>query len=224
MASSRFSLTVPSGHHVQAIRQNVPPDLVKLSGLNKPDEHIKEHSHLWVRWVEDHLLNNLDRVIDYSVTPRLISVAVVSRWLFNGHKPEDFEQALIGLFVAAEHLNEVCLRDNRKVQSWSELLVLVKAPVSSKPGEAGDDGSDDPLKDALLDSMPIELRRDPKLQYELSRFNFEQVGPDLMISSASSMAVDRLLELASVQLQKFARARRSKVLVMHNAQLIKTLG
>lgn len=209
------------GLHVQAIRQHVPPDLVKLSGLNKPSEHIKEHNHLWVRWVEDHLLNKMSQVIDYSERPRLISLAVVSRWLFNGHRPEDFEQALIGLLVAAEHLREVCLRDNRKIQSWNELLVLVKASTDSKPEKAGNAELDDPLKEAFLESMPEKRRQDPKLLFELSKFRFEQIGADLVLTTASPMAVDRLLDLVAGNLQKHADVRGCKVCIVHDDQLIR---
>jgi len=213
-----------SGLHVQAIHQQVPADLVKLSGLNKPSKHIKEHSHLWVRWVEDHLLYKMDQVIDYSETPRMISLAVVSRWLFNGHRPEDFEQALIGLLVAAEHLKDVCLRDNRKIQSWNELLVLFKAPTDSKTGETDNAELDDPLKQAFLAMMPVKCRRDPKLLFELSKFRFEQAGADLVLTSTSLMAVDRLLELVAALIQKLAKARGNKILVVYNDQLVRTFG
>lgn len=209
-----------SGLHVEAIRQHVPKHLVTMSGLNIPCEHTREEDHLWIRWVEDHILTQMGPVIDFSKTPKMISLAVISRWLFNGHKSEQFEPALIALLEATETVRTQYLRETRKLRSWKELLAMIESPSGAISSTPQDENASDQLKAAFVGTLPESLRGDFKLAYDLDQIAFSRGSSGLVLTSPTRLALERLLGTMPDYLSKHAKTIGGPISVQWRNQVL----
>ena len=194
----------PSGQHVHAMGQHIRNSQDTVATLIRPlNETKEEDGRLLVFAFEEYLLETLCDVIDLKRHPSLICVAPVSRWLFNGHTPSQFEPALLHVLEEAGQLELDYLAEGKWLSKWSELIERLKDPDQlGAPSVAPDELH--PVCEEIWELLPTHEQSQVRSRLLLASFAVAQDDLRLTFSTNSKYAMDYLRDTGRKALEALA--------------------
>lgn len=182
----------PSGQHVHAMGQHIRNSQDTMATLIRPlNETKEEDGRLLVFAFEEYLLETLCDVIDLKRHPSLICVAPVSRWLFNGHTPSQFEPALLHVLDEARKLEREYLAEGKWLNKWRDLIDRLKDSAELGAPQVASNELD-PICEEVWELLPAHQQNHPRSRSLLASFSVERDEPELTFITSSKLAMDYL--------------------------------